>query len=81
MITILLHIQNSEPIKVDLDELPNPTDVCILCRNPRDRKDGELPWVERGVTTVIIPWWRITYVQVLPSGEEEIDFPLPFRDA
>jgi hypothetical protein len=56
MITLLLHIANSQPIKVDVDEMPDPRDA------------------------VIFPWWRINYVQVLPSLEDEVEFPLPFRD-
>lgn len=80
MPSIILHVQNSEPVKVDVDELPQPTDVCIVGRNPRERNDREFPWVDEGVTTVIFPWWRINYIQVLPSGEETLDFPLPYKD-
>jgi hypothetical protein len=79
MISLLLHIQNSEPIKVDVDELPDPKDVAILGKNPRERSDKELNWLDEGVTTVYFPWWRINFIQVLPSTEDEIEFPLPFR--
>ncbi len=79
MITLLLHIANQEPVKVEVDELPKPTDVVIIGKNPRERNDKEFPWVEDGVTTVIFPWWRINYVQVLPSQDEDLEFPLPFR--
>jgi hypothetical protein len=79
MISIILHIANSEPVKVDVDELPKPTDNCIYGKNPRERNDKELAWVDEGVTTVIFPWWRINYIQVLPSQEEEQEFPLFFR--
>ncbi|RMG86162.1 MAG: hypothetical protein D6712_08090 [Chloroflexi bacterium] len=79
MITLLLHIANQEPVKVEVDEMPKPTDVVIIGKNPRERNDKEFPWVEDGVTTVIFPWWRINYVQVLPSRDEDLEFPLPFR--
>lgn len=80
MYSILVHIANQEPVKVDVDELPKPTDTCVIGKNPRQRTDGELSWVDEGVTMVVLPWWRINYIQVLPTGEEEIDFPLLFRE-
>jgi hypothetical protein len=80
MPSIILHVQNSEPVKVDVDELPGPQDVCIVARNPRERNDKEFHWVDDGVTTVIFPWWRINYIQVLPAGDETPDFPLPYKD-
>lgn len=79
MISLLLHVQNSEPIKVDVDEMPDPKDYVIIGRNPRERSDKELNIFDEGVTTVIFPIWRINYIQVLPSVDEEIEFPMPFR--
>ena len=80
MITLLLHITGQEPVKVDVDEIPGPQDVAIVCRNPRERSDKEVTWVDDGVSTIIVPWWRINYIQILPSAEDEVEFPLPFRD-
>jgi len=79
MISLLLHVANSEPIKVDVDEMPNPNDTMILGKNPRERSDKELNIFDEGVTVVIFPLWRINYVQILPSPDDEIEFPLPFR--
>lgn len=80
MFSILVHISNAEPVKLDVDEMPKPTDNCVVGRNPRERSDKELIWIDEGVTTVIFPWHRINYIQVLPSGEESLDFPLLYRD-
>jgi len=79
MISLLLHVANSEPIKVDVDEMPSPQDTMILGKNPRERSDKELSIFDEGVTAVIFPIWRINYIQILPSAEDEIEFPLPFR--
>jgi hypothetical protein len=79
MISLLLHVANSEPIKVDVDELPGPNDTMILGKNPRERSDKELNIFDEGVTVVIFPLWRINYIQILPSPDDEIEFPLPFR--
>ncbi len=80
MITIQIHIANQEPIKLDVEELPDPRDNVIIGKNPRDRKDQEIIWVDEGVNTLIMPWWRINYIQVMPSGEEQLDFPLLYRE-
>jgi hypothetical protein len=80
MITLLLHLQNVEPIKLDVEEMPSPADTVIVGKNPRDRSDRELDWVEDGVTTIMMPWWRVSYVEVLPSEDRESEFPLPFRN-
>jgi hypothetical protein len=80
MISILVHISNSEPVKIDVEQIPSPTDTCVIGKNPRERSDKEVTWVDEGVTTVIFPWWRINYIQVLPTGEEEPTVVLPYRD-
>jgi hypothetical protein len=79
MITLLLHIQNSEPIKLDVEEMPKPTDTMIIGKNPREKTEKEVGWIEDGVTTVIFPMWRIVSIELLPSAADEVEFPLPFR--
>lgn len=80
MPTIIIHVANAEPVKLDVDALPSPTDQIIIGRNPRERTDREFDWVDDGVTTVIFPWWRINYVQVLPDTEDKQDIELFYRD-
>jgi hypothetical protein len=80
MYTIIVHMTNAEPVKIDVEELPKLTDSCIIGKNPRLRSEKEVDWVDEGVTTVIFPWHRVSYVQVMPSGDEELDFPLLYRD-
>jgi hypothetical protein len=80
MITLLIHIANSEPLKIDVEELPKPSDVMVIGRNPRDRKDREAEWLDEGVTTVMFPWSRINLIQVLPDPDEKRDFPQLWRN-
>lgn len=80
MYTIVLHVSNADPVKIDVEELPTPQDTCIIGKNPRMKSDKELDWVDEGVNTVIFPWHRITYIQVWPSDEDTLDFPLTYRD-
>lgn len=80
MITIVVHIDNGDPIKLDVDEMPKASDNVIIGSNPRERSDKDITWVDDGVTTIIIPWWRINYIQVLPDPTEEMDLPSFYRD-
>lgn len=80
MITLLVHIRDTEAIKLDVEEIPSPNDTVLVGKNPREKTDKEVAWVEDGVTTLIMPWWRINFIEVLPSAEDETEFPLPFRN-
>ena len=80
MITLLVHINNAEAIKLDVEDMPNTTDNAVIGKNPRERTEKEVTFIEEGVTTIIIPWWRITFIEVLPSAGDEVEFPLPFRN-
>lgn len=80
MITLLLHMANAEPIKLDVENLPHPSDIMVIGRNPRDRKDREVEWLDEGVTTVILPWSRINLIQVMPDPDAKADFPQLWRN-
>lgn len=80
MITVLLHIANSEAVKAEIEEMPSPSDATIICRNCRERNDREVTWLEEGVTEVIFPWWRINFIEILPDPDAQEDFPLFFRE-
>jgi hypothetical protein len=81
MITLLLHVANSEPVKVDVEEMPSAHDSMVIGKNPRQRNDKEFEWVDEGVSIVAFPLWRINYIQILPGkGDEFEDLELPFRD-
>jgi hypothetical protein len=68
---IQVHIANDDPIILDVDELPKPGDQFVMGMNPQRRDGKEVPYVQSEVSTVIFPWWRINFIQVLPSAEEE----------
>jgi hypothetical protein len=78
-VRVILHVLNEESIVADLEELPDPKDNCIIVRNPRKRDGKSLTMLAEGVETVIYPWTRITYIEVLdqvgasssPSGSGE----------
>lgn len=69
--TIILHIQNTEPVLGEVDELPNPSDNMVKVNNPRQRDGKDLIFLERSVVTVYWPISQINFIEILPGEEEE----------
>ncbi|NDJ86348.1 MAG: hypothetical protein GYB66_10710 [Chloroflexi bacterium] len=74
-----VHINDGEPFLGEVDELPDPSSQYVVFKNPRQRDGKDLRYLLSEVTSIILPWWRINYIEVMPSGEEE-DVFTPFRD-
>ncbi len=66
-----IHIAGDDPVVVDVDELPDPSDQCIIGTNPQRRDGKEVAYILREVNQVMFPWWRINFIQVLPEHEAE----------
>jgi hypothetical protein len=75
--TVILHIAGEDPVLADLEQEPQPTDLFIRVANMRKRDGKDVPYLAPGVQSVIFPWHRITFIEVMPSAEERdsvIDF-------
>ncbi len=70
-ISLLLHIVGEDPILIEVEEMPKPTDQMVIGNNPRYRDGKDVRNILPEVHTVIFPWWRINFIEVMPSGEEE----------
>jgi hypothetical protein len=71
-ISVILHISGEEPILGEIDELPNPNDVILNVRNPRRRDGKDLQYLAaHEVSSVVWPWDKINFLEILPSEEEE----------
>ncbi|UCF62404.1 MAG: hypothetical protein JSV37_06820 [Anaerolineaceae bacterium] len=70
-ISVLVHISGEEAVVGEIEELPGPNDTNITVNNPRRRDDKELPYLAETVVSVIWPMHRITFIEVLPTREEE----------
>jgi len=69
--TLVIHVQNSDPVMGETDELPNPTDTMIVVKNPRRMDGKDLHFLDENVLTVYWPLERINFIEVLSEGEEE----------
>jgi hypothetical protein len=75
--TVVLHILNEDPILGDLEEMPDPNSTYFTCSNLRKRDGKPVTYLTPGVKTVMFPWNRITFIEVMVSSEERssvIDF-------
>lgn len=68
---ILMHISGEDPVLGEVESLPATTDQTITIKNPRRRDGKDLHYLEANVNTVIWPLNRVTFIEILPIGEEE----------
>jgi len=68
---VLVHVKNEESILGEVDEMPNPDDTLLIIKNPRRRDGKDVYYLDIAVTTVIYPYERINFVELLPGAEEE----------
>ncbi len=71
MPSIILHIQNEDPILGDVDEIPSPADTMLIVKNPRKRDGKDLSYIDPNVSVVIWPMTRVNFIEVVPTAEEE----------
>ncbi len=70
-ITIVLHVEDEEPIIGEMDEMPTPADLLVVVNNPRRRDGKDLHYLDANVVTVIWPVNRINFIEILPGEEED----------
>ncbi len=71
MPSVLIHINNEDPVLGEVDSIPSPTDFMILVKNPRRRDGKDLPYLDANVSNVIWPVHRVNFIEIIPTGEEE----------
>ena len=68
---VLIHIENSDPVLGEIDELPSVTDTMIKVENPRMRDGKDLFYLANNVVTVFWPVEKLNFIEILPGEEEE----------
>lgn len=69
--TLVLHLQNSDPVVGEADELPTPSDTMIIIKNPRRLDGKDVHYLAENVITVYWPVERLSFIEVLSEGDEE----------
>lgn len=69
--TLLVHVSNEEPFVAEVERLPEPGDQVLICNSPRRRDGKDVDSFLPEVVTVMIPWHRVVFVEIMPSEAEE----------
>lgn len=78
--TILVHLPNDDPILAEIEELPQPADNFIQIFNPRKRDGKPLHFIANEAVSVIFPWHRITFIEVMGSESNRAEVVEFFRE-
>lgn len=70
-LTVIVHINNEDAVVGEVEELPSASDQLIVVQNPRKRDGKDLHYIDEDVNTLIFPFHRINFIQVLPSADVE----------
>lgn len=68
---VILHIQGEESVFGEIEELPDARDIAIKVNHPRRIDGKDLPYLAENVTTVLWPWSRLNFIEIMPSREDE----------
>ena len=70
----VIHLTGEQPLVADLDQMPTPTDVGLLCSNVR-YVDGKKPnFIDHRESTFLFPMLHIRFIEI-PSAEDRRDLP------
>lgn len=69
--TIVLHIQNTDPVVGEVEELPESDSTLVIVRNPRRMDGKDLHYLAENVITVMWPIERLNFIEVLSGLEED----------
>jgi hypothetical protein len=75
--TVIVHIVGEDPVIAEIDQEPQPSDNFIHITNIRKRDGKEVHYLSPGVQSVMFPWSRITFLEIMVDEEERgkvIDF-------
>ncbi|MBN1147891.1 MAG: hypothetical protein JXA78_11605 [Anaerolineales bacterium] len=69
--TLILHIQNEDPVVGEAEELPSHNDTLVLLKNPRRLDGKDLHYLQADVVSVYWPLDRINFIEIAVAEEEE----------
>jgi hypothetical protein len=80
MRSIVAHIVNEDPFLAEVHELPSKGDTCVELFNPRLRDGKPLRYASQGMSSIIYPMHRVSFIEVMASEEERAQVVEFFRE-
>ncbi len=71
MVTVIVHINNEDPVLGEMDRYPEAVDQMVTIKHPRKRDGKDVHYLEPSVSVVVFPIHRINFIEIMPSGEDE----------
>jgi hypothetical protein len=68
--SVIAHMSGEDPFLAEMVELPKTTDTLVELFNPRTRDGKPLRYATQGMSSIIYPVHRVTFIEVM-AGEEE----------
>lgn len=78
--TVIVHVANEDAFVAEIEVMPQPTDTIVVLANPRRRDGKAIHQFDMEASSVIFPWTRINFLEIMAdrgSRDELIEF---FRD-
>jgi hypothetical protein len=79
-ITCIIHVVGGDAIVGDLETMPDPTSNYVTFTNVRARDGKAVVYIDREATRVLFPWHKISFLETLPSEEDQESIESFFRD-
>lgn len=79
--TVILHLTGEDPVVAEMEGELNPSDAYIKVTSLRRRDGKDVTYLAPGCQSVIYPWHRVVFIELMVTEEERgqvIDF---FRDS
>ena len=73
----VLHLNNEQPMRADLFELPEATDVGLRCTNLRTMNGQRPVFVDDSAAVFFFPYQFVRFVEIPPASVIGTDLPMP----
>ena len=78
---VVLHLQNEQPLLVDLFETPKSADQGLVCTNLR-MIDGKRPiFIDRIESVFFFPYLHIRFLEIPPDSSRLVEVEAPSEEA
>jgi hypothetical protein len=79
-ITCIIHVVGGDAIVGEIEVLPDPKSNYVTFTNVRTRDGKAVVYIDREATRILFPWHKISFLETMPSEEDQEEIESFFRD-